>query len=352
MRWVEADEEWEIIIEQLAPGIGDMASAERKAFEKEKGGEAAVLRTERIRAKVVASACGGLVEPKPHIEVPGLDTFQGEILHTARWNPDIDLKGKDVTVVGTGCSSAQVVASLVKPEYGVKSVTQLLRSPPWVVPNLITEEDWNNYMPTVFKYVPGSQAIFRKFLFGTLEWDFLTHFPDTNQARNGRKATAKMLLAYMRKVVPKEYHEILTPNYEVYCKRRVIDDGWFKALQDPRAEITSQPITAVGPKTVTLGPGRHYPPMEDKDAKAPTDKREIDCDVIIMANGYATNEWLHPLDVVGKGGRSLYDVWQERGGAQAYLGTAMDGFPNFFLIFGKWLLFIRISSRSSIPNIL
>lgn len=60
----------------------------------------------------------------------------------------------------------------------------------------------------------------------------------------------------------------------------------------------------------------------------------IPADIIVLANGYETNQWLHPLDVTGRDGRSLYKVWKERGGAQAYLGLAMDGFPNFFMIFG------------------
>lgn len=331
---MELEEEWELVLEHLAPGVGDMSTDERRALEKEKGVDSVVLRVETIRAKTIASACGALVEPKPRIDVPGIDKFEGQIVHTARWDPSINFKDKDVTVVGTGCSSAQVMASLVKPEYGVKSLTQLLRSPPWVVPVVSKQEDWNKWMPFLFKYIPGFQEFIRKVGFAMSEYDFISHFPGTERAQKGRKATAKRLLAYMKKRVPKEYHEILTPNYEVFTKRRVIDDAWFASLRDDRAEITSQPLTGAGPRSITLGPGRHYPPMENTESKAPTEEREIPCDILIMANGYATNEWLHPMEVIGKKGQSLAEVWKERGGAQAYLGVAMDGFPNFFLIFG------------------
>jgi hypothetical protein len=74
--------------------------------------------------------------------------------------------------------------------------------------------------------------------------------------------------------------------------------------------------------------------MSKTDSKVPTEARTVPADVIIMANGYDTNQWLHPLDVTGRNGRSLYKTWAERGGAQAYMGTAMDGFPNLFMIFG------------------
>jgi len=70
------------------------------------------------------SQCRGrMVEPKPSIDVPGLDTFEGEVIHTARWNPDVNLRGKEVTVVGTGCSAAQAIPQIMKPEYGAKRVT-------------------------------------------------------------------------------------------------------------------------------------------------------------------------------------------------------------------------------------
>ena len=64
------------------------------------------------------------------------------------------------------------------------------------------------------------------------------------------------------------------------------------------------------------------------------DEETIPADVLILANGFETLQWLHPLRVRGKGGESLHDVWTARGGPQAYMGTAMDGFPNFFLLFG------------------
>ena len=336
MRWLDDVEEWEVEIDYLAPGVGDMSTRERQQFEKEKGANIAVLRTEKVRAKIVCSAVGGLVEPKPPLDVPGINTFEGEIVHTARWKPDLDLKDKEVVVIGTGCSAGQIMPQLVKPEHGAKHVTQLMRSPPWAVGFLppAAREWWEKWIPFLSTYIPGFQNGLRKFMFTMSEIEFVQLFTPNEAARERRKKKAEELLQYLHKTVPEEYHEIMTPDYEVFCKRRVVDEGWFKCLSLPNVEITTLPLTSIQPRSVTLGPGRHYPPMSKTSSSAPTDQRTVPADVMILANGYETNQWLHPLDVTGKGGRSLYKTWDERGGAQAYLGTAMDGFPNFFLIFG------------------
>ncbi len=137
----------------------------------------------------------------------------------------------------------------------------------------------------------------------------------------------------MKRMVPEKYHEILTPNYGVGCKRRVVDTFWLESFNDERIELTTQPLTQIRPHSVVLGPGRMYP-ESDKQIPLSSDEREIPADVIVLANGFDVSEWLHPMRVVGRGGKALHDVWRERGGAQAYLGTAMDGFPNMFMIFG------------------
>ncbi|EXJ86083.1 hypothetical protein A1O1_06452 [Capronia coronata CBS 617.96] len=336
VRWLDDEEEWEVTLEHLAPGVGDLSTSERLARENEAGVESTVLRTETVRAKVVVSAVGGLVEPKPPLQVPGIETFEGEIVHTARWKPVLDLHDKEVIVIGTGCSGGQVVPQLIKPEYGAKHVTQLMRSPPWAVEPLppSAREFHAKWIPWLCQRVPGFQNALRKFVFSMMELEYVSLFSPSEAARARRQKKAEELLSYLRKKVPAKYHEILTPDYEVFCKRRVVDEGWFASLQDPRVELTTLPLTAVQARSVTLGPGRHYPPMSKSDSAAPTEARTIPADVIVMANGYETNQWLHPLDVTGRAGRSLYGTWDERGGAQAYLGTAMDGFPNFFIIFG------------------
>lgn len=123
---------------------------------------------------------------------------------------------------------------------------------------------------------------------------------------------------------------MLTPNYGIGCKRRIFDKRWYQSLNEPNIELTTQPLTRVNEHSVIIGPGAMYPPA----AKGGFPEREVPADVIVLANGFDTTKWLHPLKVAGKGGKDLVDTMEERGGAQAYQGTAMDGFPNFFIIFG------------------
>ena len=320
----------------MAPGVGDMSSVEREKLAETLGNDRVCSRKETIRAKVVASAAGGLVEPKPYPNIPGLETFKGDIVHTARWDHQIQKKDKNIVVVGSGCSGAQVTPELIKPPHNARSVTQILRTPSWVMPTFPPKAVtwWESHTPTLFTWVPGIQWLFRKIMFCIMELHFLRAFVGGQRAHRNRVAEQQKLLEYMHKIVPEKYWEILTPNYEVGCKRRVIDADWFLSLQNPKIELTSLPLTSISEDSVTLGPGRSYPPESDTHSKVSTAERTVPCDVLVFANGYETGEWLHPLDVRGRNGISLYDVWASRGGAQAYMGTAMDGFPNLFLIFG------------------
>ncbi|KAI9759039.1 MAG: hypothetical protein M4579_002628 [Chaenotheca gracillima] len=337
-QWLNDEEVWEVTLQHLRTGTGDLSQHQRRELANEKGVEHVYLEREVVRAKVFASAAGGLVEPKTWSQdLPGKDTFEGDIFHSARWDYNVDLTGKDVIVVGSGCSAAQFVGRLTKAPYNAKSVTQLMRSPPWVSPKqkpLGGEELWHSKMPFVLRYVPGVSFFFRALVWTAGEVYFLRHFGNKPGHAKARLATEAFFLDNMKRKVPEKYHEILTPDWSLGCKRLVIDLDWFPALSQPEVELDTRPLTKVHPRSVTLGPGRLYPDPKDTKSLVPTDEVEKPADVIILANGFDVGEWLHPLKIKGKDGKYLNEVWQERGGAQAYLGAAMDGFPNFFLIFG------------------
>ncbi len=325
----------------MAPGTGDLSTKERRKMMAERGRESVYIKEEIIRAKIVCSAAGGLVEPNAWPDtIPGRDQFEGPIFHSARWDHNVDLRDKDVIVMGTGCSAAQFVPRLTKEPYNAKSVTQVMRSPPWVVPRpdplmgFIPEPAWEKWTPVIFPKFPFLARIYRTFLFSLTEVEFHLIFTDKEIAAKTRKKQEAALIRHMKKVVPEKYHEILTPDYGVGCKRRVFDAFWLDSLNDPKIELTTQPVTSIQPKSVTLGPGRTYPNPEDTTSKAPTDEKHLPADAIILANGFELTTWLSPLRVIGKDGAVMQEVWDSRGGPQAYMGNAMDGFPNFFMIFG------------------
>lgn len=334
LRWIEEDEEWEVTLSHLVPGAGDLAQAERDRIAGQDGHHAVYVKTEIVRAKVVVSGVGGLVEPKTNPkDIPGFDDFQGDIMHTARWNDQIDLRDRDVIMLGSGCSAAQVLPEIAKPEAGVRSITQLMRTPPWVQPDVIPPKylpAYEKWSPILMTRVPGLSSVMRTGLFWMMEKTYFQLFAESAWSRRARPRSEKAFLDHMRALAPKKYHEILTPNYSLGCKRRIIDGTWYRALNAPNVELTTQPLTRVHANSVTIGPGSHYPPGKDEESGA----RDLPADVIIMANGFETNQWLHPLKVIGRAGKDLEEVWHERGGAQAYQGIAMDSFPNFFMIFG------------------
>ena len=338
LRWLEEEELWEAIVLHMAPGTGDLSTKERRKLMAERGRESVYLKEAIVRAKVVASAAGGLVEPNDWpVDVPGREQFEGEIFHSARWDHNVNFEDKDVVVFGTGCSAAQVVPCLTKKPYNAKSVTQVMRSPPWVVPRPTPpfgEEKWEKWSPYLFTKIPGLGRAFRTFAFTVTELEYYTIFQNTPLANKSRKKLEAHLIDHMKRTVPEQYHEMLTPDYDVGCKRRIFDAHWFPSLNDPKIHLTTQPITSLQPRGVTLGPGRTYPNPEDEISKAPTNEVHLPADVIVLANGFEVTTWLSPLKITGKSGAVMQDVWDERGGAQAYMGSAMDGFPNLFIIFG------------------
>lgn len=211
-RWNQAEGVWELTIHELVKGVGDLSTFDRVAILKNQGESSVFVRSEKIRAKILISAVGGLVEPNRMPEtIPGIEDFQGPIFHSARWRYDVDLKDKNVVVVGTGCSAAQFVPELTK-TYGAKAVTQLMRSPPWVVPRQIPpfgfgEEKWEKWSPWLNTYIPGFAKLRRLYIATRAEYDWRL-FGDSKYAENERAKVEVQLLGYMKDKVPKKYHEV------------------------------------------------------------------------------------------------------------------------------------------------
>ena len=337
MQWLEQEGVWQITLRHLVVGMGDLSYQDRECRIQEQGKGAVHIRTEVIWAKAVVSAVGALVEPKGWPDgVTGLDKFEGDFFHSSRWNYDIDLAGKDVVVVGTGASAVQFVPHLTQIPFNAKSVTQIMQSAPWVSPKPeppFGSQVWNTMSRSIFRRIPVLATVYYWKFFLQAERDFHRIFYNRHQNIKARRYTEAELLSYIKKAVPEKYYGSLTPDYEIGCKRRLFNEVWFTGLHDPRITLTTQRLMSVQPKSIILGLSE----LADSKcqifgSRAPV--AEIPADVIVLANGFETLQWLHPLRVRGKGGNLLHNTWAARGGPQAYMGTAMDGFPNFFLIFG------------------
>ncbi|KAF7564033.1 hypothetical protein G7046_g114 [Stylonectria norvegica] len=272
-------------------------------------------RTRRVfqrRSSVLLSAAGALTIPKP-CEVPGHENFEGKMFHSAAWDHDFDYAGKDIVVLGNGCSATQFVPVIAET---AKSVTQFIRQPHWLFerPN----PKYSAAFRFLMRWMPGAMKIVRATVFTQLESEWLTF--DNASGVNSRRTMAEASKKYIRDAAPAEYVEALIPKYEVGCKRRVFDTGYLKALHRPNLELVSDdPVTRVTTDGVVLKSGK-----------------TLHADAIALATGFETTKLLSNMEIVGREGISIAEHWNKynEGFPQAYYGTCVAGFPNFFVMVG------------------
>ncbi len=254
-------------------------------------------------------ATGQLVQAR-ELDVPGADTFKGRIFHTSRWPSDVDLKGKRVVVFGNGCTAAQVVPSIVRQ---TKSLTQFMRSKHYILPPI--DGEIPGWAHTLLRWLPGLMGVQRLLVFLAAESN-LQAFPLTEAARRFRAAQRVKAVKYMREAAPAKYHDLLIPDFEVGCKRRIFDSGYLDSLHEENLVLTDEKPLEIVPEGVR------------------TAKGVVKADIIALANGFVTNSFLIGVDVRGKGGQTLEEHWQSFGGPEAYNCSVVNGFPNMFMLLG------------------
>jgi cation diffusion facilitator CzcD-associated flavoprotein CzcO len=257
-------------------------------------------------ADVLLTACGQLSVPKVP-PLPGLESFAGPAFHTAEWRHDVDLAGKRVAVIGAGCSAIQVVPA-IQPEVAQLDVYQ--RSPGWTFPK------------GDFEYSPWARALFRRFpLLHRLDRALVFAFNELGAAAMTRQSwLLPVLRAVCRRQIESaiddpELRRKVTPSDEVGCKRIMLTDEWYPALTQPNVELVDTGIEAIVPGGIRDTTGAERP-----------------ADVLVLATGFASHDFVAPMDVAGRGGRRLAEEWGRV--PRAYLGLSVPGFPNMFLLYG------------------
>jgi cation diffusion facilitator CzcD-associated flavoprotein CzcO len=254
-------------------------------------------------------ATGQLVNPR-EIDVPGSETFKGPIFHTSRWRSHVDLRDKKVVVFGNGCTAAQVVPSIVKE---TKHLTQFVRAKHWIMPPIDAQVP--PWVLTLLKWLPGLMRLQRLIVFIVAEYSLLG-FPMTEAGRRFRAQQRAKAEKYMRSAAPAKYHDLLIPDFEVGCKRRIFDSGYLKSLHEENLTLTDAKPLEIVPDGVRTAKGL------------------VEADVIVLANGFITNDFLIGIDVRGQGGKTLQEHWSAFGGAEAYNCSVLSGFPNMFILLG------------------
>lgn len=255
---------------------------------------------------VVVSAVGLFTRPL----FPDLveeEPFTGTVMHSSRWDHTVPLDGARVAVLGTGSTASQLLPELAKVADTVYSVQ---RSPTWILPK--PDRRYTRRERWVFAHVPFAKKLYRTRLWLRSEKNIsvIEHGSDKTQ-----EFTA-IALGMLEKVVPdEELRRKLTPDHPMGCKRLVFSSDYLPTLTRPNVEVLTSPARSLRARSLVTEDGT-----------------ERDVDVVVCATGYAAADYLGELEVEGEGGATLRDVWRD--GAHAYLGMAVPGFPNFFMLYG------------------
>lgn len=260
-----------------------------------------------LTARVVVGAMGPLSEPSIP-SIPGMESFAGTTFHSATWNHDHDLRGRRVAVIGTGASAIQFVPA-IQPQVGQMTVFQ--RTPPWIMPR--RDRRVRPRERAVFKVLPAAQRLVRDTVYLARE---ATVLPFMKPGLLG-KLPEQMARAHLaRSVKDPGLRAKLTPTYGVGCKRILLSNEWYPALQQPNVEVVSDGIAEIRPNAVVTADGREH-----------------EVDTIVFGTGFHVTDMPFVERLKGRGGRLLGEVWRERG-MQALRGTTIHGFPNLFLLVG------------------
>jgi cation diffusion facilitator CzcD-associated flavoprotein CzcO len=262
----------------------------------------------RDEADFVIAATGVLHHPSmPAID--GLDRFAGACFHSARWDHGVALEGKRVGVIGTGSTAVQIVSALVP---RVAKLTLFQRTAQWIMP---TENP---------AYTAQEQASFRAIpklltdMRAMLSRMFADNF--SNAVVDAASPQMKLIEAACRanlenSVADPVLREKLRPNYRAACKRLIISEDFYQAIQKPNAELVTEGIERVEAKGVRTADGRLH-----------------ELDVLVLATGFRADRFMRPMQVIGRDGVSLDAVWSQR--PSAYMAISIPDFPNLFMLNG------------------
>ncbi|KAL6712455.1 hypothetical protein ACN47E_000332 [Coniothyrium glycines] len=267
------------------------------------------------RSKILISGVGSLSVPKK-CELPGVDEYKGKMFHSAQWDHTFDWKDKDIVVLGNGCSATQFVPIMANEPNHARKLVQFGRQAQYLA------ERQNPYYSETFKnvmrYVPLAMRLYRAKFYYDMESDWKGFPIDTG--RNTRRELARENEAYVKSQAPPKYWDALIPKTEIGCKRKVLDTDYLKTLCRDNVELVSDdPVERITEDGVVTKSGR-----------------ELKADAIVLAIGFATQQMLFPMEIFGRDGLSLSQYWDEtsQGVAQAYFGTVIPHFPNFFVMMG------------------
>ena len=266
-----------------------------------------------LTARFLVNAGGALTVPNLP-DIPGVDSFGGVTMHTARWDHDQDLRGKRVAIIGTGASAVQVIPEIAPI---VERLTVFQRTPIWCFPKF--DVPLSKAAKRVMR-LPLGRTVQRLLsqTYVELTFPLAAQYFTVNPMAKRMGAVGE---AYLRKQVHDPVvRDKLTPRYAVGCKRPGFHNTYLSTFNRDNVELVTEPIDKITGAGVSTTDGTVY-----------------DVDVLILATGFKVLdiENIPTYSVTGAGGRSLARFWDENR-LQAYEGVSVPGFPNFFTVFGPY----------------
>lgn len=265
-----------------------------------------------IDAEVLVSACGQLTRPAVP-KLPGLDTYRGEWFHSANWPEGKMFDGHRIAVIGTGASAIQFAPSVAPV---AERMTIFQRSAPWVIPKFDTA--YGRATRWLYARFPRLQRCARWFWQAQLE--SLAPVFTRQPPLPARILSALFLgLTTVQRFVQlrgdRQLIKAATPDYPLGCKRVLLTSDWYPTLRRKNVDLCTSPIQEIVPNGVLTEDGSRY-----------------QVDTIVFGTGFTATEFLAPMEVLGRRGVSIRDVWKD--GAEAFLGITVPEFPNLFMLYG------------------
>ena len=259
---------------------------------------------EELTARALVTACGQLNRPA-YPSFP--NAFEGVAFHSARWNHEHDLTGRRVAVIGTGASAVQFVPRIAE---HAAQVHVFQRTPPYVIPK--DDRPYRPWERRLLRWFPALRTLSRADRYTRLEARGLAFVTAPWLMRQVERGFRRRLA---EQVPDPALRAALTPSYVMGCKRVLLSDDYYQALNRPNVELVTERIDRLSERGVVTADGR---------------EREVDA--VVYGTGFRAQSFVAPMRVRGLGGRTLEDAWRD--GAEAYLGITVSGFPNLFLIYG------------------
>jgi 4-hydroxyacetophenone monooxygenase len=283
-----------------------------------------------LEAQFVISAVGSLNLARMP-EIPGMDTFAGQSFHSSRWPDDLDIAGSRFALIGAGASGFQIAPSIAD---DVAQLTIYQRTAQWMFPNPVYRspvpagDRWAlRHLPFYarwFRFIMTYPGIANGTTSYRVDLSYGNGDEDTGESRVGiaindaNELRRQQLTGWITSVLDgrPDLIEKSTPDYPAAGKRMLQDDGfWLRALRKPNVELVRIGIERIAPEGVVT-----------------VDGVLREADIICYATGFRHNEFLAPMEVVGRGGISLREQWGDE--PAAYLGITVPNFPNLFCVYG------------------